>query len=904
MFGLIIPSLCSLANCTTNANGHLPLSLSESHVNDDAALAALTEHTLLFPSSTAAAVAFLSPMSVLREETRVEVGADTADPSLADCSLDRSRHGSMASSRFSSRLSRRSSVRDEVQWLDEYLRKQRVIRYMQEERERAERSKLLREEHDFWVELCDRERVERLKYMTEQEIAELLQREADEARRESYGADQSYQRATEDVLRRRHIMENARRKDEDLAVPRLNNHVLADGARRAVQQEVSETAKPMPVADGARRAFTQSRLREEDLKEKCKQLATELEEAKAAAAQAQLHQKRAEDDLAREQEKMRKEKSVAAACKETEDRLSKELEEVRQQLTATETERRKAEAARAQAAQDAARKEKALTSLRMRNEELAAQKAAAEDERQRGSMSKEELKAWMDTLEKEQTARSNAEAEVAALREQVKALEAKLAATSAPGPREAADNVRKLKAVADDARKAQADLLKERQLREMAEAAAAEAKDALMEEQAAREKVEKEVRTALAESTLTTPQRQNAESERRKIAETEKMLEEMRKVSKRDEVEKTALRREIEKVKRDLEVEAAARSQLEQLASQVVSADDRALREEVYRLRKELQVSQEECDAARRDTVACQRNAELEIASLKAWCERLQQQHRGQQKPLQNDEECTPRTSTPTPHSRTSRYVRKPISKDAAEAQRQADEKAASDQCIFELKAHVTRLQADLEKSQGHEKRAVAEMEKALQALNASSDRSSPGSRKMLPNQRQSAAEKEQGAKEEAMMERVGALEREAAEAQRKYDDLVASYKEAEATLCEAERQVAAQRAQIEQLQKKDEDLPRTSALPRLEATHSEPIEAAAVENTHVFEERIKALERDLIREHEAREAAEKRAEELQKRGGVRGIGAEPKADHVEANIAASGAGTKGNSQKAMCGCF
>ncbi|KAG5472210.1 hypothetical protein CUR178_02889 [Leishmania enriettii] len=837
-------------------------------------------------------------MSVFREETRVVVGADTTDPSHADCSLDRSRHGSMASSRFSSRLSRRSSVRDEVQWLDEYLRKQRVIRYMQEERERAERSKLLREEHDVWVELCDRERVERLQYMTEQEIAELLQREAEEVRRESHGADQPHQRSTEDVLRRRHAMENARRKGEDFAVPRLNNHFVAGGARRAAQQEVSETVKSMPVADGARRAFTQSRLREEDLKEKCKQLATELEEAKAAASQAQLHQKRAEEGLARVQEKMRKEQSVAAAGKETENRLSKELEEVRQQLAATETERRKAEAARAQAAQDAARKERELTSLRMRNEGLAAQKAAAEDERQRGSMSKDELRAWMDTLEKEKTARGDAEAEVAALREQVKALEAKLAATSAPDPKEAADYLRKLKAVADDARKAQADLLRECQRREMAEAAAAEAKDALMKEQVAREKVEKEAWRALAEATLTAPQRQSDESDRAKIAEAETMLEEMRKARKRDEVEKTALMREIEKAKRDLEVEAAARSQLEQLASQVVSADDRALREEVYRLRKELQASQEECDAARRDTVACQRNAELEIVSLKAWCERLQQQ------PLRNDEEFTPRTSTPTPHSRTSRYVRKPISKDAAEAQRLADEKAVSDQCIFELKAHVTRLQADLEKSKEHEKRAVAEMEKVLQALNASSDWSSPGSRKVLPNQRQSPAEKGPGANEEAMMERVGALEREAAEARRKYDDLVASYKEAEATLFEAKRQVAAQRAQIEQLQKKDADPPHTSALARVEATHSEPIEAAAVEIANVFEERIKALERDLMREREAREVAEKRAEELQKRVGVRGIGAEPKADHAEANIAASGAGAKDNFQKATCGCF
>ncbi|KAG5471535.1 hypothetical protein LSCM1_01629 [Leishmania martiniquensis] len=843
-------------------------------------------------------------MSVLREETSVEVGADTTGPSHADNSCERSRHGSVTSSHFSSRFSRRSSVRDEVQSLDEFLRKQRVIRYMQEERERAERSKLLREEHDTWVELHDRERVERLKYMTEQEIAELLQREAEEARRESNGADQWHQRATEDMLRSRDVTGNARRKDEHIAVPRLHSDVLADGTQRAAQQDEPAKGKAMCAAEPARRAFMQPRLLEENLKETCKQLASELAEAKTAAAQARRLQKRAEEDLAREQEKVRKEMNAAAAGKETEKKLMRELVEVRQQLTATETERKKAEAAKAQAAQDVVQKEKELRTLRMRNEELLAQKAAGEAENQRAFMSKEELQAWMDTLEKEQAARINAEAEVAALREQTKALEARLSSPATPDPKQEADSMRKLKAVVDDARKAQADLLKERQLREKAEATVEEVKAALAKEQAAREMAEKEAQRALAESRAAAQHTQKAESGHKQLAEAEKSLEEMRKARNKDEVEKSALRRELQKVKSDLEAESAARAQLEQLAAHGISADDRTSRAEVAQLRKELQASQEECAAARRDNVACQQNAAGEIASLKAWCERLQQQRRAQQQPQQSDDEFTPRISTPTPHSRTPRHVRKRISKDDSEAQRQAEEKAASDQRIRELMAYVVRLQADLETSKQHEKDTVAKLEKVLTARNASSERSSPCSRKMSLNRTQPSAEKEQEDKERAMVDRVEALERETAEAQRKYDDLVASHKQAEATLCEAERQVEEQRAEIEQLLKKLEHRPRSPALTSGEATRSEPIEAAAGENASTLEERIKELERVLVEAHAAREAAEKRAEELQNCVGVTANDTELKAHQVEAHPVVIAAGAKGRPQKARCGCF
>ncbi|TPP42452.1 hypothetical protein CGC21_10685 [Leishmania donovani] len=798
-------------------------------------------------------------MSLPRVEISVELGADTPDHSRTDYPFNRSRRDSLASSRFSSRLSRRSSVRDEVQSLDEFLRKQRVIRYMQEERERAERSKLLREEHDFWVEFRDRERAERLKYMTEQEIVELLQREADEATRESNRADQFHQRAMEDALRRRHITADVQRGEEDSALARLKGEVQVDGIRLAAERETSVMVEAMTVAERTRRACIERQQREEDLTAKCQQLTTELEEARASATRAQRYQKRAEDDLTRERENTRKEKTTAAACKEANDKLLKELAEVRQQLTASEAERKKAEAAKAQAAREVAQKEEELTSLRKRNDELSAQqtspKAAAEDEKQRAFPFQEELKAYRDALEKEQAARSRAETEVAALRAQAKALEAKVAAASAPDPKQVADNMRKLKAVADDARKAQADLVKERQARESAEAVAAEARDALAKEQAAREKVEKEAQRALAASSVPVLHVQKAESDRKKLAEAEKKLEEMRRARNRDEVEKAALKREMEKVKRDLEDEASARAQFEQLASQAVSADDRVPRREVDQLRKALQISQEQCDAARRDTVACQQNA-----------------------------------------------ARERIPQDLAADHRQAEEMAASDQRIRELEAHVARLQADLERSKDQERKAAAEAEQARKALKASTATSKPDSSKASPGPSERGAAKQQEAKERAMLQRLDALERDCAEAQRKYDDLVVAHRQSEAARCEAELQVAAQRAQIEQRQR-EEPQSYTSALGNYETSRSEPMPATAGESTSALEERIKELERHLTEERVVRQAAERRAEELQKLCAAPGADAKSAAKQAEANVSSSGAGAKCKPQKAKSGC-
>lgn len=78
-----------------------------------------------------------------------------------------------------SRSGRRfSSVRNEWQIEDEFCRKQRIIRYMEEEKERSERMKLLSHEQEIWMKLRTRERVERLRFLSPDEVTELMRREA------------------------------------------------------------------------------------------------------------------------------------------------------------------------------------------------------------------------------------------------------------------------------------------------------------------------------------------------------------------------------------------------------------------------------------------------------------------------------------------------------------------------------------------------------------------------------------------------------------------------------------------------------------------------------------------------------------------------------------------------------
>ncbi|KAG5497754.1 hypothetical protein JKF63_04021 [Porcisia hertigi] len=841
-------------------------------------------------------------MTSAREEATVEDGTEISDHSHTDYPLGISRHSSLASSRFSSRISWCSGTRDVAQSLDEFLRKQRVIRYMQEERERSMRSKLLREEHDAWVHFRNCERGERLTYMSEQEVAELLQREAEEATRESNGADQRHQQATQDALQRRQSMARVGRRDEDTVLVPPKTEAPVDEARRVEPREASEKSGIMSVAEHERCLIMQLQQGDEGLKVKCTQLTGELEESRGAVALAQRSQKCAEDNLAREKEKTQREKITAQSRKETNGKLVNELAELQQKLTAMEREKKKLEAAKLQAVRDVAQREEELATLKRHNAELvaqhSAQKAAAEDEKRRVDLCREELKVCQDALKREQAARGNAESQLEALREQAKALEAKVAAARVPDPQQEAKNMRRLKAVADDARMALADLLKEREARERAEVVVAETKAALAQEQAAREKAEKDLQVALATPTVTLPQPQRTESNLKRLAEAERKVEEMRKARNRDEVEKAALRRAMQKLQKDRDNEAAARAQFEQLALQAVGAEDRVPREEVVRLRRELQASQKKCDTARRETLACQQNAACEIESLKAWCKRLQGQLL-----LQSDDEFTPRTVMPTPHSRTPRTGRGQMPKVPAVAQRQADEKAASDQRIDELEADVTQLREGLEKTRPRELWSFTEPAKVSKPSSACTTEPIFPSPKTSANGTRPKLVKEPEAEEKMLVERLECLGGESAETRSKYKDLIASLEQAEAARCEAERQVAAQRVLIEELQNKESSL-HLPAMGNRVTTLSEPIAASSNGNMTALGDRIKELERLLIEERAARETAEKCAEELRKDGSTLATEARPLATPTEARFATSGGGAKHKPQKVKGGCF
>ncbi|KAH8617632.1 hypothetical protein ERJ75_000351100 [Trypanosoma vivax] len=112
-------------------------------------------------------------------------------------------------------MSHHSSVRDESQTLDEFLRKQRVVRFMQSERERAARARVEREEHSEWVNLRSMERAEVIKHLTDVEITRLLQREALEIEKERLETEEAVKRGAEAAMERRRVVTNARRLTAD-----------------------------------------------------------------------------------------------------------------------------------------------------------------------------------------------------------------------------------------------------------------------------------------------------------------------------------------------------------------------------------------------------------------------------------------------------------------------------------------------------------------------------------------------------------------------------------------------------------------------------------------------------------------------------------------------------------------
>ncbi|KEG14028.1 200 kDa antigen p200 [Trypanosoma grayi] len=556
------------------------------------------------------------------------------------------RRGSPNSARYSSRLSCRSSVRDEAQTIDEFHRKQRVVRYMQIERERAARSKLEREEHEDWVTFRALERAERVKYMDESEISELLQREAKEAELERRMAEEAARRGAEALLDRRRAAANSRPKEEQKAMPG-NIRGGAAEAVAAMQRTVDERAKRDSTNNELEslRALVQEGLqREGNLRSKLQQAQKDAAAAKVEAQGAKRALQLAEENQLHEGRRAGEETAARKRAEKRAVSLDERLEELRKKASTLEEELR----------QEKSNEQKSAAAIKEKEKQL---KDA------RGQL-------------------RNAQQENAGLEEKCKQLQA--------------DNdglVRRLKDASHDKAVAKqqaahaATLEGERELRRKSEVEKAE----------------------LAQ------QLQEAESERKRLEKTE---EDINSLQKRLEHQGNALRRandETEALKEQLRNETAVRMKFEQLAAQCIQPrNDAGDKEKLEQAQREAERYQEEAVAVRKELREVRDNADREIASLRAWCNRLTAQCDRQMKELQeqieNGEAYTPRTG------------RKGEARNGKDNSEDVAEKVLPDSslAVTKLQAELDEVRKQLTESKLREEHAIALAESARRRNSAS----------------------------------------------------------------------------------------------------------------------------------------------------------------------------------------
>ncbi|ORC84461.1 200 kDa antigen p200 [Trypanosoma theileri] len=520
---------------------------------------------------------------------------------------------SQTSARFSGRLSCRSSVRDETQTLDEFLRKQRVVRYMQEERERGARSKLEREEHDAWVNFRALERADRIKHLTEEEMLELLQREANEVERERMAAEEAARRVAEKTQERRRA-----------------------SAERKAPEQTPMPAEAQPPArtelDSLTRMTHEFRRREEDLRAALRRAQDDAASARLERDDAERAQRNAEAALQRETGRADEE---ATARKKTERRaevLEARMEELQKKVANLEEMLRQAKSEEEKSRTAVNEKEKLLKSLR---EKL---KAAQQENKDMDTKYKE--------LQRENSTLSKNAAEVSKNKALAKQQAANLAA-----------------------------LESERQLRTKAEQDVSELKQQL----------------------------QSAEAERKRLAG---VLEEQRSMQNRMEQQGKELNQakvEAERLRERLQNESSARKRFEELAAQSNQGKNNGYtHEELERAKKEAKQYKEELEKTRQELDAMRESSNREIASLKAWCNRLEAQCDRQMIELREqmsaEDKYSPRTGN------------KEEKKDGNANSKVVVEKypPGSLPSVTKLQSELDEVKSKLKESQEKEQRAIA----------------------------------------------------------------------------------------------------------------------------------------------------------------------------------------------------
>ncbi|EKF38270.1 hypothetical protein MOQ_001520 [Trypanosoma cruzi marinkellei] len=240
--------------------------------------------------------------------------------------------GSQCSARLGSRFSCRSSVRGEGHTIDETRRKQRVIRYMQAERERAARSKLEREEHEGWMRVRALERGERMLYMTDEERTAFFQREAMEAERERAAAEEAARAA----LGRR---PSARNLVPRAAKERHGRMEAATAASYLHEADIAVNGAPTSYeAEHLQKKMAEIQRREAELQLKLRRAQDDAAAARADADNARQMQRSAEENVLREVKRANDESALRKLAESRAESLEKRVEEMRKGVTEMEEE--------------------------------------------------------------------------------------------------------------------------------------------------------------------------------------------------------------------------------------------------------------------------------------------------------------------------------------------------------------------------------------------------------------------------------------------------------------------------------------------------------------------------------------------------------------------------------------
>ncbi|KAH9601071.1 hypothetical protein LSM04_009150 [Trypanosoma melophagium] len=461
---------------------------------------------------------------------------------------------SQTSARFSSRLSCRSSVRDEAQTLDEFLRKQRVVRYMQEERERAARSRLERDEHEDWVNFRALERADRVKYLTEEEMLELLQREAKEVERERLAAEEAARRVAEKTQERRRTAAAA--ASSQPAAEKQAPTPTSTSKPKSTQTAAAAEPPAREELDSLTKMTHDFRRREEELRAALRHAQDAAAAARHERDDAERARRAAETNLQREIGRADEEAATRKKAERRADVLEARMEELQKKVATLGENLKQAKSEEEKSRAAVNEREKLLKSLR---EKL---KAAQQENKDVENKCKE-LQRENSTL----------------------AMNAADASKSNALAKQQATNLAALES--------------ERQLRTKAEQDVSELKQQL----------------------------RHVETEREQWIEA---MEEHHSIQNRIEQQEKELNQvhvETEKLREQLRNETAARKRFEKLAAQPIQGKNNGpTQEELERAENEAKRYKKESETTRQELNAMRESSDREIASLKAWVDRLNAQ--------------------------------------------------------------------------------------------------------------------------------------------------------------------------------------------------------------------------------------------------------------------------------------